>query len=747
MAGRFSLLCNRILEVGWLLLAAAIPLYFNLWTYNVFELNKIVLFRSLVLLMVAAWLIKVWEEGWPSISKPSPLTLAVLAFAVIYILATLTSLNPRLSLLGSYERQEGTYTTLCYIALFFIVLCNLKSRAQVERLNTVILWGSLPVALYGIIQYLGLDPIPWEVDAPSPVHSTLGRSNFLGAYLVIVIPLTMGRFSLVARKGKAGYGLLLLLQALCLLFTEARGPWLGFLAAVFIFVLLLGLRRGIGWLWVGTAWTGLLILLLLLLLNLPQTPFPDLARLPYLSRLATLSETGAGSTAARLTIWRASLRLIASRPLLGYGPETFGLVFSRFFPPQLVYYQGRGVLVDRAHNGPLDLAATVGLLGLLAYLSLLFLFFSRALRGLWEAPDRWRQTTLIACLSALFGYPGQEQFGFGVSTLFILFWLLLAMTTKVAEGKLTSLAGGKEGKPPKKVRGWQKGLLYSFLLGSFFSLVVTTNIFPLLADHHHRQARVSRDSGRLEASIQADLRAVALWPWEPAYHLSLGWLYLERAKASADRLPGLASSLSELEKAIGLSPQDVNLWVALGQLYHYWAIAADSTKFALAHEAYEEAVRLAPNTARVHTYWGLLYYDQGRYEEAVEKFRYATDLDATDGYAYSHLGDAYLVLGELGPASVAYSKAIKWEPHLYHAHRGLGEVYYQQGRFGEALVEYQRSLEIEPNNVQAYQNVASAYLRLGLRDQAIRVLQRAVELDPGNADLHRLLREVETGNR
>lgn len=747
MGGRLGLFCSRFVEAGWLLMAAAIPLYFNLWTYNVFELNKIVLFRSLVLLMLAAWLIRMWEERWPPISKPSRLTLAVLAFAAIHVLATVTSLSPRLSLLGSYERQGGTYTTLSYMALFFILLCNLESRAQVERLITVILWGSLPVALYGIIQYLGLDPIPWEVDAPSPVHSTLGRSNFLAAYLVMVIPLTMGRFSLSAWKGRAGYGFLLLLQALCLLFTEARGPWLGLLAALFTFFLLLGLRRGVGWLWVGTAWTGVLVLLLLALLNLPQTPFPGLARLPYLSRLATLSDIGAGSTAARLTIWRASLRLIASRPLLGYGPETFGLVFSRFFPPQLVYYQGRGVLVDRAHNGLLDLAATVGLLGLLAYLSLLFLFLSRALRGLWEAIDAWQQTTLIASLSALFGYLVQEQFSFGVSTLFVLFWLLLAVTTKVAEGGLTSPVGGEEGRRLRKVGGWQKGLLYSSILGLFSSLVVTTNIFPLLADHHHRRARESRDSGRLEASIQADRRAVALWPWEPAYHLSLGWSYLEEAKASPDRLPWLASSLSELEEAIRLSPQDVNLWVALGQLYHYWAITSDGARFAPAHEAYEEAVRLAPNTAIVYTYWGLLYYDQGRYGAAAEKFRYATDLDATDGYAYSHLGDAYLLLGEWGPALVAYSNAIKWEPHLYHAHRGLGEVYYQQGRFAEALVEYQRSLEIEPNNVEAYQNVASAYLALGLRDEAITALRRGLELDPGNVDLRRLIREVDMHNR
>ena len=50
------------------------------------------------------------------------------------------------------------------------------------------------------------------------------------------------------------------------------------------------------------------------------------------------------------------LPLLAQRPLLGYGPDTLELVFPAVYPPELVYYQGRGILVDRAHNLLLDWA-------------------------------------------------------------------------------------------------------------------------------------------------------------------------------------------------------------------------------------------------------------------------------------------------------------------------------------------------------------------------------------------------------
>ena len=52
--------------------------------------------------------------------------------------------------------------------------------------------------------------------------------------------------------------------------------------------------------------------------------------------------------------------MIEARPLTGWGEDTTGLVFGQFlsgdWAPQ----------VDRAHSGPLDVAATEGLLGLAA---------------------------------------------------------------------------------------------------------------------------------------------------------------------------------------------------------------------------------------------------------------------------------------------------------------------------------------------------------------------------------------------
>jgi O-antigen ligase len=93
-----------------------------------------------------------------------------------------------------------------------------------------------------------------------------------------------------------------------------------------------------------------------------------------------------------MTIWRAGLPLVAQRPWFGYGPETTRAVFATVYPPQLVYYQGRDVVVDRAHNLWLDLALPAGAAGVVTLGALLAATGRQVWRGCCSAwRRRWRQ--------------------------------------------------------------------------------------------------------------------------------------------------------------------------------------------------------------------------------------------------------------------------------------------------------------------------------------------------------------------
>ena len=62
-----------------------------------------------------------------------PLALPTLILAVVYILSTVTSVVWSVSLWGSYQRLQGTYTTFSYIIIFFMILQGMRTREQMLK--------------------------------------------------------------------------------------------------------------------------------------------------------------------------------------------------------------------------------------------------------------------------------------------------------------------------------------------------------------------------------------------------------------------------------------------------------------------------------------------------------------------------------------------------------------------------------------------------------------------------------------
>jgi tetratricopeptide (TPR) repeat protein len=209
--------CDYVIEAGWLLALSLIPIYFNLLSSRHFEPDKATTLRALVLVMLAAWLIRALDglNSRPPAPEPPPadaaqvpvnpfgglwrrlrafpLALPALAYALVFLVATVFSVVPGISFWGSYQRGQGAYTNLSYVALFALICATLRTRAQFDRLVTVLLLASLPVSGYGLIQHFQLDPLPWKGDVISRVASTMGNSIFVAAYLIMVLPFALYR--------------------------------------------------------------------------------------------------------------------------------------------------------------------------------------------------------------------------------------------------------------------------------------------------------------------------------------------------------------------------------------------------------------------------------------------------------------------------------------------------------------------------------------------------------------------------
>jgi len=396
MPTKLSVFCDKVIEAGLLILIVLTPLFLNPFSNTVFEPDKIAMVRGITLILAAAWLIKAVEEeslwkGRDALGRflRFPLVIPTLLFVGVILLATATSVAPVLSLWGSYIRGEGTYTILCYAALFFLGLGALRRPHQIERLVTAILLASMPVSLYAIMQRVGLDPIPWAGLAARVTYravSTQGNPIFLGAYLIMVIPLTVVRlvdsFSNSTTKAaspfaiQVSYAFLLELQIIALVLGQSRGPLLGLLAGMacfFLFWAAAGGRRKWTLAVIGVA-AGLL--LLIILLNVPGGPLTPLRELSSLKRLSQMLNPQAEGTRERILGWEAVSRLVTADPgraIIGYGPETLESVLYPYYPKELIplfAMLGKG-LMDRAHNHVFDILTGAGVIGLAAYLLLM----------------------------------------------------------------------------------------------------------------------------------------------------------------------------------------------------------------------------------------------------------------------------------------------------------------------------------------------------------------------------------------
>jgi tetratricopeptide (TPR) repeat protein/O-antigen ligase len=463
MVTKINRLSANMMEAAWLMAVILVPLYFNIYSSRIFEPDKIAILRSLALVACGAWVVKVLDmrvnrNNLPHSESVSsiniwqvPLVLPAVAVAVLYLVSTAFSVNPAISLLGSYQRLQGAYTTLSYLVIFFVILFNLRKKEQLDRLITVIVLTSLPIVFYGVLQRFKLDPIPWGGDTTVRIAANMGNSIFIAAYLIMVFPLTMMRTvqafgailsgdALVLQVVRASlYVFISAMQVIALYLSGSRGPALGWLAGTFIMFLLLSI------IWKKRTLTMTILAvsgsaaIFLLVFNVPNSPLRALRGSPAIGRFGSLLDAESNSALVRKYIWQGAARLVSLhppleypdgtadrfnflRPLIGYGPESMYVAYNPFYIPALAQVERRNASPDRSHNETWDALVITGVVGIVVYLTLFIACFYYGLKWLGLISHTGMRNLFLFLLIgvgligaiALSAWRGIEYFGVGL---------------------------------------------------------------------------------------------------------------------------------------------------------------------------------------------------------------------------------------------------------------------------------------------------------------------------------------------
>ncbi len=301
-----------------------------------------------------------------------------------------------------------------YVLIYYLAVNNIHSRAQVKQLIWVMLASATVVTLYGFYQTLFgsmVSAVEWVDGVQFPglklrVFSTMENPNLLAGFLVTMMAIgsSMG-YKANSTKDKVILFVLVTMFGTCLVLTYSRGAWLSLLAVVAIYGILC--NRKIFW--------------LLLLLPIAMIFGHD----AVLDRIMSIMNPTDTSSTLRLALWESTIAMIMDKPLLGIGWGAYWMVY----PDYDFFIQNTNVKILHAHNMYLNIAAEIGIPGLLTFLSIMYGHVCLALSALRQATEYWAAGLMLGIIAAIGGmivngFTDYVMFNIQLS---MLYWLLNAL--------------------------------------------------------------------------------------------------------------------------------------------------------------------------------------------------------------------------------------------------------------------------------------------------------------------------------
>jgi O-antigen ligase/tetratricopeptide (TPR) repeat protein len=718
---RFGLEKACLFVIRWgIYLCLFAPLIVNTKFFFPFVAPKTIFFQILIEVIFAAYLFLLIKDRSYR-PKINHLTLALILFLAVFILASFTGINLQRSFWSTNERMTGIFTML-HLFVFFIILGSvLRERKDWEKVLGVSVAVGVMLGLYVLMGN----------QLSTRGGGTIGNTSFMAAYLLFDIFFAIILF-LTGRGGWQVFSGLSLAVMLPVLFTSsARGAIGSFFGGLFLLVLGFWAfsREKV---WRRTALGVILVLLVAVaILAIFQPPFIKTAAGAFLSEMSS-----------RLAVWETGWKGFLEKPILGWGPENFTVVFSSHFNPCMFSSCGGEVWFDRVHNIVLDTLVTSGLIGLLSYLAIFGVAIFGLLKLIPKITERRYVFFPLGLSVLLVVYFFQNLFVFDMISTYLVFFLTLAFI-----GFLTQPRAAEEKEAKTRRVNLVVGLL--IIVAAIF-LLWQGNVKPLAANYYLIKTLATPD---LEESVDFFQKSLNSWmeKYEPREYFSqrMAKAAFQSVKEEDREVFGEALDLAEAEmvKSVEENPLDFRPHLFLGQLYtQSYRFSGDPEKAAEAENVLAKAIQLSPTNQQ--GYWNMaeLKLAEGRIDETISYFKGAVDLDQAVGYSHWYLAMAYKIAGE---NQLAKEELILAEQSGYDWHKNIEtlketiRVYDGLGDDASLLPLYLEAIELSPNDASLWASLAAVYANLGQITKAKETAQKVIQIDPTfTSQVEKFLNEI-----
>ncbi|MDO8486257.1 MAG: O-antigen ligase family protein [Candidatus Staskawiczbacteria bacterium] len=736
---------------------AVVPFIYVGHLYFPYVSGKIYLFRALVAVAFFFWMWLLLKDKNYLPNSKNILVVAITLFFLALIVAAFFGVDPAFSFFGSIERSEGVLQYGFWLAFFLMLVSVFNTERDWKLLFSVFI---IIVVLLSTLAWLTrvLSPEGWLVtnhpqllQYQGQLFGVAGNPAYFAGLLLFAIGFS---FMAIERRFFASRLLQYLLFAaigffiVTLIFTEIRGGYLGLLAGVFLFsiLMLFFLRRTHKRLAYSLGAIVLLGLISLgILFSAKNTEFVKDNHI--LSRITEVADFwGSASIRERVLNWNIALKAFKERPVFGYGPENYGAAFNKYYDFRVGVSEP---WFDRAHSQPLDTLATGGILLFSFYVfwlaSAIFLIFRISKK----------KRILSFLLASIFlAYFVQGLFLFDVPEVYFGLFLFLAYLVYEDQRNHEGVASRsyRAGNFQFPISKFQIPILIVTAVFSAF-VIYATALMPYKANAAVFQFYRFSENGLYERAEPFLKEAFSIKSpytyWE--VRKRAGWQFstileyevsektpLEQVEVIKEMYPFITS---ELERFIEARPTDPQMYYVLGRVYRLGYEKLKVDDLGKAETVFQKAVKLSDLRVDYFNEYAKVLVLQNKFEEGEKLVKdYVARVDFYDYFPFVTLGHFYFVAGKYDLAFEEYKKARALDYPFFEV-----EPEYARYLFvAENQKDYQAIVDIAKlflarwgPDADTYFNIAVGYMNLEKKEEAREYFLKAVELKPEGYEEYR----------
>lgn len=627
-------------------LAFTIPIFFLPLTTEFFEFNKLTLVIISTILMAVLWAVKMLINREVKITK-SPLDLSILALVVTTLLATIFSLHKTSSIFGVQGRWfPSLFGTLVLALFYYITTENITSKKTVKTTMYGLLLGISISTLVAIFGYYGVK---------------LGQAPFLqvtgftltGSITTTAILASVGAvLALTGITSEINLGAkLFLMQAVLLNFFGAiilgsTASWIVLGAGLLAFAFFVDTKKLVENKTSFLIVTGAVLAIVIAMVT--PTTRDVITNENYPSEIHLSPRES----------WIVVSSIMRDFPILGTGPSTFGLNYTRYKPASINSKNYWNVRFNTPYSQAFSIIGSLGILGIVVGISLVVKIANLTLDAKREAKDRYLSSLLavgvVSLVTSLF---------VTTATVTTAFLLVLMVTLLVVQGKIEHRSGVESNSlklsslstsSNTSLVDTEKEVFQYIMAVPLFALAGVASFYTFkqyAGEYFMRGAVKAAAANNGSLTYQLQQKAINANPGRSSYHnsyantsLALANSISSREELSDDEKTTVQNLISQAIRSTKVSTEIVNplkagSWEIRATTYSALSgVAEDADGWATS--AYTQAIQLDPTNPRLRMALGGIHYKNEDYLSAANQFNLATSLKADYANAHYNLAQA-----------------------------------------------------------------------------------------------------------